>query len=88
MIRKTMTMLKDKNWFLVAMTLLLCVGMIFGAYCLSGWIFMLLWNWLAVGLLSAPALNYWMCVGIVFALKFVGNLIFPKHSNDNTKSKN
>lgn len=88
MIRKALIMLEGKDWFVVALILLLCLGLVFGAYCLSGWIFMLLWNWLAVGLLSAPALNYWVCVGIVFALKFLGNLIFPKSSNSNTKSKN
>ncbi len=88
MIRKTMTMLEGKDWFIVALVLFLCVGVLFGVYCLCGWIFMLLWNWLAVELLSAPALNYWVCVGIVFALKFLGNLIFPKPSSGNTKSKN
>lgn len=86
MIRKAMIMLDGKDWFIVALVLLLCVGFIFGAYCFSGWIFMLLWNWLAVELLSAPALNYWVCVGIVFALKFLGNLILPKSSGSNTES--
>lgn len=87
MIKKAMTMLEGKDWFVVALVLLLCVGLIFGAYCLLGWIFMLLWNWLAVELLSAPALNYWVCVGIVFALEFLGNLIFPKPSKCDVKVK-
>ena len=88
MIRKMMTILEGKDWFVVALVLLLSVGLVFGAYCLLGWIFMLLWNWLAVGLLSAPTLNYWVCVGVVFALKFLGNLIFPKPSSVNIKSEN
>lgn len=57
---------------------LLCLGLVFGIYCLQGWIFLLLWNWLAVGYFSAPALGYWVCVGIVFALHFLGRIIFGR----------
>ena len=57
---------------------LLCLGFVFGIYCLQGWIFLLLWNWLAVSYFSAPALGYWVCVGIVFALHFLGRMIFGR----------
>lgn len=57
---------------------LLCLGFVFGIYCLQGWIFLLLWNWLAVSYFSAPVLGYWVCVGIVFALHFLGRMIFGR----------
>lgn len=58
----------------------LALGLLFGTYCLQGWIFLLLWNWLAVSYFSAPALGYWVCVGIVFALQFLGRMIFGRTS--------
>ena len=64
------------------LALLLCVGVMFGIYCLQGWIFLLLWNWLAVSLLNAPALGYWVCVGIVAALHFLGRIIFGRSSSN------
>jgi hypothetical protein len=56
----------------------LILGVVFGVFCLQGWIFMLLWNWLAVSLFNAPVLGYWVCVGIVFTLNFLGRLIFGR----------
>ena len=58
----------------------LALAIVFGAFCLEGWIFMLLWNWLAVELFGANILGYWVCVGIVFALSFVGRLVFGRSS--------
>lgn len=57
------------------------LGLAFGIYCLQGWIFMLLWNWLAVALFGAKVLGYWVCVGIVFALNFLGRIIFGRSKN-------
>lgn len=54
----------------------LALAIVFGVFCFEGWIFMLLWNWLAVELFGATALGYWVCVGIVFALNFVSRLVF------------
>ena len=51
------------------------LGILFGSYCLVGWIFMLLWNWLAVSLLGVKALSFWVSVGIVIALKLIGRLV-------------
>lgn len=59
---------------------LLGLGVTFGVFCFEGWIFMLLWNWLAVDLLGAKVLGYWVCVGIVFLLNFLGKLIFGRTS--------
>lgn len=63
---------------IIILCLALVLGIVFGVFCLQGWIFMLLWNWLAVSLFNAPALGYWVCVGIVFALHFLGRLIFGR----------
>ena len=56
----------------------LALAIVFGAFCFEGWIFMLLWNWLAVELFGANILGYWVCVGIVFALNFIGRLLFGR----------
>lgn len=58
----------------------LALAIVFGVFCFEGWIFMLLWNWLAVELFGANILGYWVCVGIVFALNFVGRLVFGRSS--------
>lgn len=63
---------------IIILCIALVLGIVFGVFCLQGWIFMLLWNWLAVSLFNAPALGYWVCVGIVFALHFLGRLIFGR----------
>ena len=63
---------------IIILCLALVLGIVFGVFCLQGWIFMLLWNWLAVLLFNASALGYWVCVGIVFALNFLGRLIFGR----------
>lgn len=64
---------------IVILCIVLILGIAFGVFCFQGWIFMLLWNWLAVSLFNAPALGYWVCVGIVFALNFLGKLIFGRN---------
>ena len=63
---------------ILLIVLILALGIVFGVFCFEGWIFLLLWNWLAVGYFSAPILGYWACVGIVFALNFIGRLIFGR----------
>ena len=64
---------------IIILIVVLCLAIVFGAFCFEGWIFLLLWNWLAVGYCSAPVLGYWVCVGIVFALNFIGKLIFGRN---------
>lgn len=63
---------------LIVLCLILALGLAFGVFCFEGWIFLLLWNWIAVGCFSAPTLGYWVCVGIVFGLNFIGRLIFGR----------
>jgi len=71
---------KNSGCLLATLTIILLVvllaGLVFGAFCLEGWVFMLLWNWLAVEYLGAPILGFWVCVGIVVAINFVGRMLF------------
>lgn len=67
---------------LIVLCLILALGIAFGVFCFEGWIFLLLWNWIAVGCFSAPILGYWVCVGIVFGLNFIGKLIFGRTKID------
>lgn len=60
----------------VIICLILGVGVLFGVFCLEGWLLMLLWNWLAVELFGAPILGYWLCVGIMFAVWFIRRTVF------------
>ena len=57
---------------------ILGVGMVFGFLCLRAWILMLLWNWVAVSLFNAPALNLWLALG----LSLLCNIIFKSSSSD------
>lgn len=57
-------------------TVILALAIVFGVFCFEGWIFMLLWNWIAVGSFGATALGYWVCVGIVFGMNFIGRWLF------------
>ena len=38
----------------------------------GAWIFMLLWNWIAVGLFSAPVLTFWYAFGLCALLSIIG----------------
>ena len=62
----------------VIVCLILGVGICFGIFCLEGWLLMLLWNWLAVELFGAVVLEYWTCVGIMFAVCFIRQTVFGK----------
>ena len=81
---KVVNLYEDCGCLLGTLALILIVvlalAIVFGVFCFEGWIFMLLWNWLAVELFGATALGYWVCVGIVFALNFVGRLVFGRSS--------
>lgn len=67
------------NILLKILIVIFTFGLVFGLFCLQGWVFMLLWNMLAVNLFGAKVLGYWACVGIVF----LGKIIFAcVKSND------
>ena len=63
--------------FLVVLVLIL--GLLFGAYCLEGWLLMLVWNYVAVEQFALPMLGYWAWVGIAWALNFIGGLFRPRN---------
>lgn len=55
--------------------IILCV--IFGAF--SGWIFMLLWNWLApLFWASAPILTFWQAWGVCILISWISSLFRSK----------
>lgn len=70
--------------FVATLIVIFCVALAlalaFGIFCLGGWVFMLLWNWIVVSSFGAPALGYWVCVGIVFGLNFIGRIVFGRSS--------
>ena len=76
--KKLMSIYEECGCLLFLVCCVLALGLVFGVYCLQGWIFMLLWNWLAVIYLSAVTLPFWSCVGIVWALHFLGKIIFGR----------
>ena len=78
---KVANLLETSGCLLGTLIFVLILAIAFGAFCFEGWIFMLLWNWLAVELLGASALGYWVCVGIVFALSMIGQLVFGRPKN-------
>ena len=56
-------------------TLLLCI--LFGAF--GGWIFMLLWNWLApLFWNAAPQLTFWQAWGVMILLSWIGSFFKNK----------
>lgn len=60
------------NFFEGFCTVALAVLMVFGLWCIEGLIFMLLWNWVAVGLFSAPVLTFWQSFGLCLLLSVIG----------------
>ena len=46
--------------FVIALGLAFAFGFIY----LKGWLVMLLWNWVMVGVFSLPVISFWIAVGI------------------------
>jgi hypothetical protein len=74
----------------VGMAILATIGIIigaiawcFGMMCLQSWLVMLLWNWVAVDLFSAPVLDFWMA----FGLRWLCSLLFKSKASVNKKSE-
>lgn len=53
---------------------------VIGGFALSGWILMLLWNWIVAGVFGWITLSYWQAVGVTLLLSFVGSA-FKASSN-------
>ena len=63
---------------------LLGLGIVFGCLCLRAWILMLLWNWIAVSLFNAPALNIWLALG----LSLLCSMLFKSFSSGKENEEN
>lgn len=50
------------------------VVLVIGLFTLSSWVFQLLWNWVVVGVFSAPIISLLQAMGIVGILSFVGGM--------------
>lgn len=84
---KIMNVWKDCS---VGVAILAIIGIIistlilgFGLISLEAWIVMLLWNWIAVDLFSAPVLSFWSAFGLCWFCY----LLFKNKTTINKKSK-
>ena len=56
---------KDYSGIAIFITIILVLGLIFGALCLDAWVVMLLWNWVVPILwIDAPILTFWTSMGL------------------------
>ena len=50
--------------------------LVIAAFFLEGYVFMLLWNWIApLFWSSAPELTFWQCIGIIILINLIGSII-------------
>lgn len=58
-----------------------CLGAIVlavGVGAFEAWVFMELWNWIAVSLFSAPELSFWVAWGFLVLLNIIGGMFRSK----------
>ncbi len=56
---------RDYSGIAIFITIILIVGLAFGALCLDAWVVMLLWNWVVPVLwIDAPILTFWTSMGL------------------------
>lgn len=69
----------------ILFSILLIVGIILGCACFSGWLFMLFWNKVLIGLLGLglPKISFWLATGVFFLIE----TLFRPHTTVNVKSK-
>ena len=60
---------------------ILCCGLAFGGYCLTGWILMLIYN-LIKPTLNLPELSYWVFVGVAFVISLLKPSVSIKNKGD------
>ena len=64
-------------------TILLSLAISFGYACLFGWLFMLAWNnLLPLVWATAPAINFWLSVLIMFVLRLIFKPIVHTHTKN------
>ena len=66
---------------LVIGVIILCCGLAFGGYCLTGWILMLIYN-LIKPTLNLPELSYWVFVGVAFVISLLKPSVSVKNKGD------
>ena len=55
---KLIELYEDEGCLMFVLALLLGLALVFGIYCFQGWIFYLLWSWLAISYFNATFLGY------------------------------
>ena len=55
---------------------LIVLAVLFAGYVLVGWVFSLLWNWVAVQVFQAPEISMWQGAGILLLLAIIGRVLF------------
>ena len=63
--------LEGMGCFAATLVILGIIALAVGIFCLEGWAVMALWNWLAVGLFSAPTISFKMALGIMILLNLL-----------------
>jgi hypothetical protein len=58
--------------FLIVMGIL-AFAVVFAA--LEAWVFMLLWNWILVGLFNAPTISFWLAWGVLILINILTKAI-------------
>jgi hypothetical protein len=53
----------------------LAIALVFAGYAISGYILMLLWNWLVPALFQGPVVTFWQSVGLIFLLSILGGAL-------------
>ena len=62
--------------FVIILVSAILLAVIFSA--IETGILMLLWNWIAVGLFSAPEISFWVAFGILCLLNLIGSFFRSK----------
>jgi hypothetical protein len=57
---------------LVIAAILLVVLVFLGISAFTGWIFMLLWNWIAAGIFGAPVISFLQAWGLWLLITLIG----------------
>lgn len=58
--------------FLVGCLLVLAIA--FGAFCLEGWLLMLVWNYAIVSVFNVPTIGFWIAVCFAWLLNIIGKV--------------
>lgn len=57
-----------------ALKVLMCIAIYLAVVSIETLVVQGLWNWVIVGLFSAPKISFWVALGVLFILNFVGSI--------------